>query len=42
VRELLDIIQHEDGPQRKKKAEQAMTELTVTLNGCLNSRRAAA
>jgi len=39
---MADIIQHEDGPQRKKKAEQAMTELTVMLNGCLNSRRAAA
>jgi hypothetical protein len=39
---IADIIQHEDGPQRKKKAEQAMTALPVMLNESLNSHRAAA
>lgn len=39
---IADIIQHEDGPQRKKKAEKAMTALTVMLNESLNSHRAAA
>jgi hypothetical protein len=39
---IVDIIQREDGPQRKKKAEQAITALTVTLNECLNSYKAAA
>ena len=39
---IADIIEREDGPQRKKKAEQAMTALTITLRECLNSERAAA
>lgn len=39
---IADIIQREHGPQRKKKAEQAMTALTIALNECLNSDRAAA
>ena len=39
---IADIIEREDGPQRKKKAEQAMTALTITLRECLDSERAAA
>jgi transposase len=39
---IKDIIEREDGPQRKKKAEEAMTALTITLSKCLNSERAAA
>lgn len=39
---IAGIIEREDGPQRKKKAEQAMTALTSTLAECLNIHRAAA
>lgn len=39
---IADIIEREDGPQRKKKAEQAMTTLTITLRECLDGEKAAA
>ena len=39
---IADIIDREDGPQRKKKAEQAMTTLTTTLRECFNSKSEAA
>lgn len=37
-----DIIERENGPQRKKKAEQAMATLTLTLSERLNGEKAAA
>jgi transposase len=39
---IADIIERENGPQRKKKAELAMAALTITLRDSLNSERAAA
>jgi transposase len=39
---IADIIERENGPQRKKKAEQAMETLTITLSACLNSEKAVA
>lgn len=39
---IKDLIEREDGPLRKKKAEQAMTALTITLRERLKSERAVA
>lgn len=39
---IAEIIKQENGPQRKKKAEQAMTALMTALGECLNIDRAAA
>ncbi|MGA7878482.1 MAG: IS630 family transposase [Desulfoferrobacter sp.] len=39
---IMDMIKREDGPQRKKKAEEALRALTTALSECLSIERAAA
>jgi hypothetical protein len=39
---IMDMIQQEDGPQRKKKAQEALRALTIALSECLTIEKAAA